>query len=141
MLFLIGYCILGGSIVFGLLYLMYQRKTKKSNLKSKSFLCAAPPIIGAINCVLAGIFMSLYIFNPASFFSEQIIASPVAYVLFTIFSTYFYILALPLSIGCAGISVVLYKKQYISGKKYVFSIVTNCIDAILLALLTYQVFG
>lgn len=141
MIFIIGYCILGGVIAFGLLYWMYQRKVKRNSLTNKSFLCVAPPIIGAINCILAGTFMVLYILNPASFSSEQNIISPVAYVLFTIFSIYFYILALPLSIGCTGISVVLYKKQHISIKKHVLITVTNCIGAILLAILTYQVFG
>lgn len=140
MLFIIGYCIIGGGITFGLLYLMYRQKFKNNNIKSKSFLCVVPSVIGVINCVLVGTFTLLYMLNPASFSSEQSIVSPIAYVLFTIFCIYFYVLALPFSIGCAGISVVLYKHQYIGNKKCVLSIFTNCIGAILLALLTYQIF-
>jgi hypothetical protein len=116
MLFIIGYGIIGGGIAFGLLYLMYRQKTKNNNLKSKSFLCVVPPIIGVINCVLDGIFILLYILNPASFSSEQSIVSPIAYVLFTIFSIYFYMLALPLSIGCAGISVVLLNSRILAAE-------------------------
>lgn len=141
MLFIICYCIFGGAAAFGLLYLIYRRKVKKDNLTKKSFLYVMPPIIGIINFILAGIFMLLYVLNPASFSPEQTITSPVAYVLFTIFSTYFYVLALPLSIGCVGISVMLYKKQYNGGKKFVISTITNSVGAVLLAILTYQAFG
>ena len=101
MLFIIGYCVLGGAAAFELIYIL----------------------------------------NPASFSSEQTISSPIAYVLLTIFSTYFYVVALPLSIGCTGISVVLYKNQYISSKRCAVSTITNSIGAVLLAVLIYKVFG
>lgn len=116
MAFIAVYCVLGGGTAFGLLYLIYRNKVKKGTIEKDKFLHNAPLIIGIINFVLAASFLLAYILNPTSFSSEQTIVSPVLYVLFTIFSTYFYVVAMPLSIGSAGISTLLYKKSFISKK-------------------------
>ncbi len=57
MAFIVIYCILGGGITFGLLYLIYQRKVKKGTIAKEGFLHRAPVIIGSINFVLAASFL------------------------------------------------------------------------------------
>ena len=141
MLYIISFCIFGGAAAFGLLFLMYRRKIRNNTLNSKSIFIKAPSVIGVINLTLAAAFMLLYVLNPESFSPDQTIASPVAYILFTIFCTYFYIMALPLSIGYAAMTVILSVKQIISRTRFLVSISTNSLGAALLAILIYQVFG
>ncbi len=123
MLYIISFCILGGAAAFGLLFLMYRRKIKKNTLNSKSVFIKAPPVIGVINLTLAAAFMALFLLNPESFSPDQTIASPVAYILFTIFCTFFYIMATPLSIGYAVMSGILYKNRFISKTRFLVSVI------------------
>lgn len=126
--------------MFGLLNFIYNRKIKKGSINN-SVLLKIPPIAGVFNFVIAGAFLLLFILKPTAFSSEQTIQSPLMNVFFTIFSTYFYILALPLSLGYVGISILLKQKQYLVKGNYWVSVFSNGIGAIMIAVLTYQVFG
>lgn len=140
-LFLTGYIVIGGAATFGLLYWVYRRKINKGTLSTKSTYARIPPIVGLVNFILPSSFMTLYVLAPALFSPDQTISSPIMYVLFTLFSVYFYVLAMPLSMGCIGLATILYQKQYLSKSKFIFSTSSNGIGTVLLAALIYNVFG
>ena len=132
---------LGGGIAFGLLYWIYRMKVKRNTLTEKSLYNTLPPVVGVINLLLAAAFTLLFILNPEAFSPEQTISSPVAYALFTVFCTYFYIAALPLSIGYVAMTAILFAKQFLSNRKFIVSTASNSVGALMLAVLIYQVFG
>lgn len=141
MIYIIGYCIIFSLLFYGLLYLVYRRKEKKGTYTDKCIFHKLPSIFGVINLLLGAAFLSLYLISPAGFSSENTIASPIVYTLFSIFCSYFYLVASPLSVGFAGISILLYKKQLTSSKKYLIDIITNIIGALLIGILTCRLFG
>lgn len=142
MAFLVTYCIVGGTIAFGLYYFLYRRTEKKPGMvQQSSFVVKAPLVFGWINALLGAAFLLYYTIAPAAFSPDTTFSSLLALVMMTIFSSYFYYLAMPVSIGSLGISILEYKKDQIAVKRFWLVLLLNSIGTLTIAFLSYQLFG
>ena len=138
MLYLIPFTLISGALVSLLFIFIFKRHIKKNgNVKEKSFTINTPKIFGTINIILAVIFGIWYISNPSSFSQNESVDSKIAFILLSIFFTYFYVLALPLSIG--SITLTLFLKKSISKVRFLYYILTNSIASIILFTIIYLV--
>jgi len=142
MAFLVGYGIAGGAVVLGIYYWLYKRTQKKSSMvKPSAFVVRAPLIFGWINAVLGVVFLVYYLIAPAAFSEDTSLFSSFGLVLMTIFSSYFYFLAMPISIGSIGIAVVKKKQAVISAKRFWLLLGLNVVGTLAIAVLSYLLFA
>jgi|GEM_PF-1359782 len=134
-LFLVG----SGLISCGIFYAIYLKKKKNDKLERDNFK-KLPLIIGIVNLILATFILLLFINNPQSFQTQQDIVWNIGTVLFTIFTVYFYILALPLSIGEILVTVLLKKDKIVSSRYFYASIIMNSLSVALLSACTMLIF-
>jgi hypothetical protein len=138
MVFLIPFTIFAGTIVSLVFLFVYKKHIKKhGTVMEKSFTANAPKIFGTVNVFLSLAIGIWYIANPSAFAQEGGIDNRIAFVVLSIFYTYFHVLALPISIGCTALSVLI--KKYISKLWFLYCILTNIIASILLFVLTYLI--
>jgi len=129
-LILLAFCILGGAVVFGLYYFLYRRTLKKQgSITSTSFVVKAPLIIGYSHALLA-IFILVYVLNQGYF--PFMLGGYLFIILF-----YYILLAIPTSIGSIAITIVNYKKQLISRKRFGLVVLMNIICIILFLMFFY----
>lgn len=133
MLYMILFTIIGGGVASILARLLYKK------FRGGNKIHYVPYIFGVINLLLSSLFMIWFIVNPDAFSSDAVIESQVVYVLFTIFATYFYICALPISIGCITLSYYMIRNKEISESKFYLSVCLNGFSIILLFVITYLV--
>jgi glycerol uptake facilitator-like aquaporin len=136
MVYLILFAIFGGTIASLVFLLIYKRHIKKyDTIKEKSFIINSPKIFGTINLILALVFGIWFIINPSVFSQNETIENKIVYILFSIFAMYFYVLALPLSIGSTVLTLFL--KKNLSKLRFLYYTITNITASIILFGLTY----
>jgi hypothetical protein len=138
MLYLILFTLISGVIASFLFFLIFKRHIRKNgNVKEKSFIVNAPKIFGTINIILAVVFGIWYVSNPSAFSQNEPVNNKIVFILLSIFFTYFYVLALPLSIGSSVLTLFL--KKSISKIRFLYYILTNIIASIILFILNYMI--
>ena len=138
MLFLISFTIISGAVASFLFILIFKRHIKKNgNVKRKSFIINAPKIFGTINFILMVVFGIWYVSNPSAFSQNEPVDNKIIFILLSVFFTYFYVLALPLSIGSTVLTLFL--KKSISRIRFLYYIFTNVIASIVLFILIYLI--
>lgn len=139
MLYLTSFAVITGTIASFAFFLVYKRSVKKmgNRLMKKSFIMKTPKIFGSINIFLAVFFGIWFIVNPSAFSQDTSIDNKVVFILLSIFYTYFYILALPLSIGSTTLTILL--KKIVSKTRFLYCLLTNVVASILLFFLSYLI--
>ena len=136
MVFLVLFTVFGGAIASLVFFFIYKRHIKKyGTVKEKSFTINAPKIFGTINIFLVLVFGLWFVINPSHFSQNETIDNKIVFILFSIFVMYFYVLALPLSIGSVSLTLLL--KKHINKLIFLYGFFTNTIASIILFVLTY----
>jgi len=142
MAFLITYCVVGGGITFGLYFLLHRRIEKKvEGISQTAFVLRAPLVFGWVNALLGAAFLVYYLAAPEAFSPDTEIVSQLGFVLMTIFGTYFYYLAMPISFGSIGISTLEKRKGKIAVQRFWLVLFLNSIGALTISYLSLRLFG
>jgi hypothetical protein len=129
MLYLSLFAVILGALFSGLfLFILKRHKKKNEDVKKRSFIINAPVIFGTINIIIILVIGIWYILNPGIFSKNVQIKNQFLLILSHIFYTYFYILAMPLSIGSVVLSLFL--KENIAKKRYFYGIIANSVSII-----------
>jgi len=139
MLFVILDCLIGGIVIYGFCYLVYQNRTKDPAARV-TIITRSACVVGLLNMVLGTVYLTQYFMNPAAFSEHAEFSSAAAYWMFSIFANYFYLLAMPLSAGLIGILSLALKQRRTGIKPYLFNVVTNGTGILTIAALSCILF-
>jgi len=92
-------------------------------------------------CAVGGSFPGYYLAAPEAFSPDTEIVSQLGFVLMTIFGTYFYYLAMPISFGSIGISTLEKRKGKIAVQRFWLVLFLNSIGTLTIAYLSLRLFG
>jgi hypothetical protein len=138
MLYLLIFTVITGSIASFAFFYVYKRHIRKNGVfKEKTSIKNIPKLFGTVNIMLALFFGIWFVINPSAFAHNEAIDSIIAIILLHILFTYFHVLALPLSIGSATLTILI--KPFIKKKRFMYYMFTNVMASILLFILTYLI--
>jgi len=120
--------------------MIYKKKKRKQILENTLF-SKTPLMFGIVNALMAIGFLLLYFNNLSAFETQEEIVWNFGTILFTLFTIYFYILALPISIGELMIIHKLKKDNLVNEGYYYTSTILNIVAVITLFVLTLLIFG
>lgn len=123
--------LIGGGLSYWLFTFQYKRRVKMDRLDRGLYL-KTPIMMGGINLVMAMIFSFWYISSPEVFASEQEIVWNIGTVFFTLFTIYFYILAIPVSIGEIIKTHLLYRDGHVKQSYLILSMISNGLASLIL---------